>query len=204
MSEEFAETRDAGLEMTGEFTADEPTAEDRVREHSQAVRHQMRKGASFLKALNVEVERALRYGRPLAIVVIRAERAPRAHSTLWDTQRRVLVAELEERSILTLRTPDFFARVSESDFAIGLPETTAADAMIVVRKLREDPLIVALNKRLGQGVRAIDWRVIAHNPVTDLDADMFLARAQASFDQEAGALEPEALDPAEEAVRAAS
>lgn len=195
MNEEIAETSETGLENE---MADATTAgaceTPSVRDHSQAVRHQMRKGASFLKALNVEVERALRYGRPLALVLIRAERAPRAHSTLWDTQRRVLVAELEERSILTLRTSDFFARVSESDFAICLPETSASDARIVAQKLREDPLIVALNRRLGQGVRSIDWRVLAHDPRHDTDAERFVGRAQRCFDVDDGALAATEID----------
>lgn len=201
MSENSAATGVAGMEPTGEGQPSEPKGREATREHSPAVRHQMRKGVLFRTALEVEVERALRYGRPLALAIIRAERAPRSHATLWDTQRRVLFAEFEDRAILTLRSSDFFARISDRDFAICLPETDEAEARIVAEKLKRDPMIKALDQRLGQGVCGVEWRVLGHDRAGGETAEALLARAMASFAAPAAAI---AAEPAEAPKQAAS
>ena len=174
--------------MTDDQDHDDAPAEKRP--HSDAMRRLKKKGGDFARCLSVELERALRYDRPLSLLIVRAERATRAHAALWDTQRRILFIELQERALHILRTPEFFAQVSERDFAVCLPETGAAGAAAVADKFQADERIQALSRRIGQGVAALHWRQFERTPL-DRQGDAFLDSVLRDFDLDSS---PHAVD----------
>jgi diguanylate cyclase (GGDEF)-like protein len=139
--------------------------------------------AAFESLLERELERAKRYKRPLALVLLEVG-APEHTGllTLRDQTLRDVTAAIRGR----IREGDTIARLSSSRFAVISPEATVASAETLAR---------ALELRLEE-LRVHVTAGIAERQPTDLGARDLVARAQAGLTQPAEPGEPVRLRPA--------
>ena len=121
---------------------------------------------AFEGLLERELERARRYKRPLALLVLDVSEA--VHGRLLQDQRlRAVTTAIRER----LREGDIIARTGPSRFGVISPEATAASA---------DTLARALELRLEKMRLHVIVAAVERQP-TDLSAGKMLARADATI-----------------------
>lgn len=95
----------------------------------------------FTEALEREVNRAKRYGRPLALLLIDIDHFKRKNDEFGHVAGDAVLRQLAAAVLPKLRRDDIFARVGGEEFAILLPELDAAAAQATgerVRKIVED------------------------------------------------------------------
>lgn len=93
---------------------------------------------AFEQRLDVEWDRAQRYGRPFAVLVIDLDgfkqiNDRRGHTT-GDRVLRVVAQQMLQR----VRATDMLARIGGDEFAVILPETSALGACQLRQALREE------------------------------------------------------------------
>src|SRR5262249_38988902 len=121
---------------------------------------------AFDGLLGRELERAKRYKRPLALVLLDVSEAVHGR-LLQDHRLRAVTAAIRERT----RAGDVIARVGASRFAVISPEATVAAA---------DTLARALELRLEEMRLHVTWMAVERQP-TDFTARQMLARADATI-----------------------
>jgi diguanylate cyclase (GGDEF)-like protein len=91
---------------------------------------------TFHERLQTEVARALRHGRPLALVVLDLDQFKEINDTAGhgagDKVLEAVAAELRQ----VARTEDVLARIGGDEFALLLPETSSMDAFAFVERVR--------------------------------------------------------------------
>lgn len=96
--------------------------------------------AVFLKAIiGQEANRALRYKRPLSVLVVEVDHAEHMHRDLGIGQLNGLLRELGQALVTGVRDTDtvgFLDSEGPPHFGVVLPETDAAGAMQAADKLR--------------------------------------------------------------------
>jgi diguanylate cyclase (GGDEF)-like protein len=96
--------------------------------------------AKFINALvGQEANRAVRYHRPLSVVVIELDHAEHIHNELEQIQIEGLLREVSERLGHAIRDTDTVAFLDVEGpphFAIALPETDAHGAALAADKIR--------------------------------------------------------------------
>ncbi|OGW31258.1 MAG: hypothetical protein A2X59_08590 [Nitrospirae bacterium GWC2_42_7] len=92
----------------------------------------------FMKRLDEEMERAVRYARDISLLMVDIDHFKSFNDTYGhQSGDRVLktIAELIQKNI---RNTDFAARYGGEEFAIILPETTGPQALVVAERLRNN------------------------------------------------------------------
>lgn len=161
---------------------DEHSASDRVK----LLKH---KRGAFAKVLQIEIDRAHRYTRLLSLGVICARRAPYSSDETWSIQRPILFQTVAASATQVFRSPDFFAKVSEAAFAVGLPETDLKGARIAMDRLVEAKTITDTVARMPGGLLGFSSAAITLRR-GEKSANDFIERALAALDQK---LEKDAL-----------
>jgi diguanylate cyclase (GGDEF)-like protein len=95
----------------------------------------------FGEALEREVNRAKRYGRPLALLLLDIDHFKRKNDEYGHVAGDAVLRQLAATVLPKLRRDDIFARVGGEEFAILLPELDAAAAQATgerIRKIVED------------------------------------------------------------------
>lgn len=91
----------------------------------------------FMTLAQTEIHRALRYSRPLSILMIDADRFKHINDThghdMGDKALKALGATLAS----VLRSTDIAGRIGGEEFALLLPETALPEAMDVAERLRQ-------------------------------------------------------------------
>ena len=90
---------------------------------------------AFMRELEAEVERAVRYGHPLALVHRRRRRLQAHQRHARPPAGDQALCEVAETLRAGLRTSDAAFRLGGDEFALLLPETTREEAAAVVRRL---------------------------------------------------------------------
>ncbi len=85
---------------------------------------------------NREVDRAERYNRPLAVIMVDIDRFKIVNDTYGHPVGDLVLSELAERLQANLRSIDILGRYGGEEFVILLPETNSIDAMDVAERLR--------------------------------------------------------------------
>ena len=85
---------------------------------------------------NREVDRAERYHRPLAVVMVDIDRFKIVNDTYGHPIGDLVLSELADRMKANLRSIDILGRYGGEEFVILLPETNSEDAMDVAERLR--------------------------------------------------------------------
>jgi diguanylate cyclase (GGDEF)-like protein len=132
---------------------------------------------AFGQRLEAEVMRSTRYGRPFTLVVLDVD----GFKTVNDRHGHLAGdAALEQLGLVLragLRAADTAYRIGGDEFALLLPETTAADARAVIERIAED--LVEAGDRAGTPLRASFGVVVGDR--TSTDAERLLREADAAM-----------------------
>lgn len=90
----------------------------------------------FMKRLNDEFDRCLRYGRSLAVVALDIDYFKQINDRYGHVMGDRVLTELTRISIATLRPVDVFARFGGEEFIVLLPETSLDEAVNAAERLR--------------------------------------------------------------------
>jgi diguanylate cyclase (GGDEF)-like protein len=92
---------------------------------------------SFQERLEQEVDRAIRYHRPLSLIMIDIDYFKTYNDTYGHLQGDSVLVEVARTLKQLSRAPDIVARYGGEEFALILPETDKANAETLGRRLRE-------------------------------------------------------------------
>lgn len=140
---------------------------------------------SFLERWDVEVERARRYGRELACLVIDVNGFKRVNDRLGHAVGDRVLQDVARALRSQLRRTDLVARFGGDEFIVGLPETAAPQAERVAQKLRELTIDGPWSDRLDEplsisvGVSQMQRRESSPDIIQRADADLYATRLMA-------------------------
>ncbi|MGD1925058.1 MAG: GGDEF domain-containing protein [Paracoccaceae bacterium] len=140
------------------------TAENAVqgRRRPRVVRALSPKG--FMEIAADEVDRALRYDRPLSILMIQVGGALRIRKANGVNAAEELVAGAAEMIGHSLRRIDRLARLGPAEFGVLLPETRLGNAEIVAVRMRDHFAEVPLQTRSGPQSVSLNVGISTINP----------------------------------------
>lgn len=91
----------------------------------------------FVRIAERELERAIRFERPMSILLIRIDGLQALHEKFGDPARDAALKSLAAAGLGVLRRIDSFARAADDSFAALLPETDTTGAVILAERLRD-------------------------------------------------------------------
>lgn len=91
---------------------------------------------AFSQLLGLEFRRSLRYGRPLALLMIDLDHFKQANDRHGHPFGDFVLVKTASVIRDAVRESDFVARYGGEEFVVMLPETTTDEAMVVAEKLR--------------------------------------------------------------------
>ncbi len=111
----------------------------------------------FLDRWDWEYDRAKRYQRPLACLMIDVDRFKQINDRLGHLVGDLVLKQVAKELKVALRQADIIARFGGDEFIIALPETTPEQASAVAEKLRT--IRVAVPEGQAQGVSSVSLSV---------------------------------------------
>lgn len=138
----------------------------------------------FLETLERELNRALRYGRAMSLVMFDIDHFKPINDTFGHLAGDYVLRELASIVAQNIRREDVFARYGGEEFALVLPEIEDEGAHQVCEKLRqkiEEKQFVFAQKRIKVTV-SLGIRTTRRNE-TDITATEFIAQADAKLYQ---------------------
>lgn len=138
------------------------------------------KGGDLNTALLVEIDRALRYGRPFSVLSIMAdahtENAGVAASLIAATHKRLRAVAPK-----VFRLPDFWGRSASCGIVVGLPETTRSDAEMAIKRLvlhgAFSEFVDTMRHRATLRIGAAEWSKEIKDPTELIEAASKVARS---------------------------
>jgi diguanylate cyclase (GGDEF)-like protein len=91
----------------------------------------------FVDQAEREIERAKRYGRATSLVMIDVDHFKRVNDTHGHAAGDQVLRQIAHLAEVTLRPSDQFGRIGGEEFALLLPETDGAAAVIAAERLRQ-------------------------------------------------------------------
>ncbi len=138
----------------------------------------------FLETLERELNRALRYGRAMSLVMFDIDHFKQINDTHGHLAGDYVLRELSGIVAQNIRREDVFARYGGEEFALVLPEIEAEGAQLVCEKLRqkiEEKHFMFAQKRIkvtvSLGIRT------TRKTETDITGTEFIAQADAKLYQ---------------------
>ena len=134
----------------------------------------------FLAQAEQEMERAGRYGRKLAVVMIDIDHFKAVNDSYGHAAGDAVLVAVAAACRALLRDVDCFGRIGGEEFALLLPETTLAGAMEAAERLRQ--AIAASKAVFGDRVLRVTASLgVAERSEGDANFDALLARADAAL-----------------------
>lgn len=134
----------------------------------------------FLHRWGWEVERAKRYRRPLACLMVDVNHFKQVNDRLGHHAGDTLLQRVAQELRTMLRQSDILARFGGDEFVIALPETTDAQAVAVAEKLRQ--IRVAIPESRARGIPEVSLSVgVGRVDERNGDAQEILNAADASL-----------------------
>jgi diguanylate cyclase (GGDEF)-like protein len=142
--------------------------------------------SALLASLISEVERAVRYDRPLAVAFVDIDHFKAVNDTYGHGAGDTVLAGVAQALLSNLRATDVIGRYGGEEFMLILPETTVEDAAVLAEKLRgfvaRQRFVVEGNRQLSVtvsvGVAGGVGRTLRVDALTrDADAAMYTAKA---------------------------
>ncbi|WP_243310407.1 diguanylate cyclase [Fundidesulfovibrio agrisoli] len=91
----------------------------------------------FSEIVNAEIARALRYERPLSLILMDMDHFKLVNDTWGHPVGDEVLREVSGRVRHSARSSDFVARLGGEEFAVLLPETTLEDAVALAERIRQ-------------------------------------------------------------------
>jgi diguanylate cyclase (GGDEF)-like protein len=134
---------------------------------------------TFLEVTDEEVDRALRYDRPLSVLMGQLEGVVRIRKAEGAQIAEEVVASAVERIARGLRRMDRIGRLGVGEFAVLLPETRLANAEIAALRLRDSFASEPVETRAGPRPLSLNIGISTVNPrIRDAKKFLMLACAQ--------------------------
>jgi diguanylate cyclase (GGDEF)-like protein len=137
----------------------------------------------FLERWQLEHQRALRYQRPLACLMIDVNGFKQINDLLGHHMGDLVLIQVAAELQRHLRQSDLLARFGGDEFVVALPETSLAQARAVAQKLRQVAIRGAWSQthqlgpvRLSVGLSQSEPDTSAEQVLQDADADMYATR----------------------------
>lgn len=132
-------------------------------------------GRAFYEVLAVEIARARRYARPLAVAYVDLDDFKTVNDRFGHATGDALLQTVAKMLLASIRRSDSVARLGGDEFAVLFPEATAGAARRAAETMRE---------RLLAAMRAQDWPVtfsigVLACPTCPESPDALIARADA-------------------------
>lgn len=129
---------------------------------------------AFFEAATLELERARRHGRPLTLAYIDLDDFKLVNDRLGHAEGDALLVTVAQTLRGATRAVDAVARLGGDEFGLLLPETDAAEAALLLGRLRA-VLLGALDRHGGWKVGLSIGAAVFASPPEDVDA--LMARA---------------------------
>lgn len=136
---------------------------------------------SLILQLTAEVERATRHSKPLSVAFMDIDRFKAINDTYGHRVGDAVLRQLAGLITRSIRASDIFGRYGGEEFMLILPETTAADALVLVEELREMVMRRPLNVGVGILVDATISIGVAGGHGSDLLVDRIVDAADAAM-----------------------
>jgi diguanylate cyclase (GGDEF)-like protein len=136
---------------------------------------------SLILQLSAEVERATRHSKPLSVAFMDIDRFKAINDTYGHRVGDAVLRQLAGLITRSIRASDIFGRYGGEEFMLILPETTPADALILVEELREMVMRRPLNVGVGILVDATISIGVAGGHGSDLHVDRIVDAADAAM-----------------------
>jgi len=111
--------------------------------------------AHFIELVERELERAIRFERPLSILLIKIDGLAQLKGKFGQTACTAVLKTLAAAGLGILRRIDSFARSDDDGFAALLPETDTTGSVILAERLRE----AVANMGVAVGEESIEFTV---------------------------------------------
>jgi diguanylate cyclase (GGDEF)-like protein len=138
---------------------------------------------AFFSAAEQEIERSLRYGNPVSVLMLDLDHFKRVNDDYGHAMGDQALKAAAVAMAASLREVDILGRLGGEEFAILLPETPLLGAQEVAERLRQ--AVAAIPLRLGDG--AMLWLTaslgVAERLGDESSVDAVLARADAALYQ---------------------
>ncbi|MEV8513225.1 diguanylate cyclase [Dactylosporangium sp. NPDC051484] len=161
----FDEFDDADLITLRTFAGQAAVAVDNVRVHEEAQRLSLTDPLTGLsnyrylrESLRREIERASRFGRALAVLVLDLDHFKEVNDTHGHPAGDAVLAEVARRLRAEIREVDFAFRQGGEEFVVLLPETDASGAAVLAERLGtavRRASVLAVSSSAGQPPRRI-------------------------------------------------
>ena len=131
----------------------------------------------FMAQGEVELSRAIRYGKPLSLLMLDIDHFKNVNDTYGHQVGDTVLQALSEISLATMRQVDVVGRLGGEEFAVILPETEANEAIEVAERLREAVAKMEVTIPVGLPIHFTVSIGITTLNNKDVDIDMLLNQA---------------------------
>jgi diguanylate cyclase (GGDEF)-like protein/PAS domain S-box-containing protein len=136
----------------------------------------------FLEQAELELQRALRYGRPVSVMMIDIDHFKRVNDTYGHPAGDAVLRHFAAIIRSNLRKSDCLGRVGGEEFAVLLPESDMEQARIVAETLRRETAVtrVGLDDGTALGITA-SFGLTSARPGEELVSDLLLRADRALY-----------------------
>lgn len=135
----------------------------------------------FLEACEHEMQRAMRYGRPLTVAIFDVDLFKRINDSLGHAAGDDVLRAIAQVTAETLRETDLVGRLGGEEFGLLLPETELSGGTDLAERLREAVASHPVAVAGGQTVRVTVSIGVATLADDDVSVDGLFARADAAL-----------------------
>ena len=135
---------------------------------------------SFHEVLTHEVDRARRYERRLALVVVDVDNFKAINDQIGHLAGNAVLNEVARRLRAAVRATDHACRIGGDEFAVVLPESSSEDAQLLARRIADAVATPAVERAAGLTVSTGISELLDEDTANDLfdraDAGLYGAK----------------------------
>lgn len=120
---------------------------------------------------------ALRYGRPMALIMFDADHFKRVNDTYGHPAGDRVLASLAAAARRTLRAPDLICRYGGEEFLVLLPEINLTQARVVAERIRQRAAETRVHTEKGEVIVTVSLGVAAIEEGKEVTLDALIERA---------------------------
>ncbi len=170
----YRRIRDLEFEITKRRDAEEALRDSETKYRELSITDeltQLHNARHFHDSLTVEIERAVRYKRPLSILLLDIDNFKHYNDRYGHLAGNKVLVILGQVILKSIRLADPAFRYGGEEFTIILPETTAEGALMVAERIREKFESEALSPEPNEIVHnTVSIGVAQYKPKEDVDS----------------------------------